>query len=155
LIEKQRTETFRILSEVVEALKQEDMVHKMTFRDKKLTGSFGQVLYAFEKISDELHGTAARGMSTWACGELQSSLDEFEKLLQERGLEINTYDSIKYACDKIRYPLGELLKFLAGEASEIPSTSAAIVFADALASSFSELRGIAEGIDNEYSAIQK
>jgi Zn-dependent M32 family carboxypeptidase len=51
LIEKQRTQAVRILSDVVKELKEEDKAHEIAFREKKLRNSFNQVLYAFEKIS--------------------------------------------------------------------------------------------------------
>jgi hypothetical protein len=94
-------------------------------------------------------------MGRWGADHLQSSLDEFEKLLKERDLGIDTYDSIQYRYDEIKYPLAQLRKFFAGEASDIPSRKAALVFADALRSSFSELMGIAEEIDHEYSLLPK
>jgi hypothetical protein len=155
LIEKQRTEAVRILSELVKELKEEDEAHKVVFREKKLRNAFNQVLYAFEKISEDLRGNSAVAMGAWGADHLQSSLDEFEKSLKERGIGVDSYDAIQYRYDEIKYPLAELRKFFSREASDIPSPKAALVFADALRSSFSELMDIAEEIDHEYSLLPK
>jgi hypothetical protein len=153
LIEKQRAQAVRILSEVVKELKEEDKAHKAVFREKKLRNSFSQVLYAFEKISEDLRKNSAVTMGAWGADHLQSSLDEFEELLKERGLGVDTYDSVQYRYNQIKYPLTELRKFFAGEASDIPSCKAAVVFADALRSAFSGLMDIAEEIDRDYMSV--
>jgi hypothetical protein len=83
---------------------------------------------------------------------LYKSLAEFEKLLQERGMALDSYDSMKYLYEKIEHPLSELRKFIKGERSEVLSDNSAAVFAEALQHYFSELRGIAIEIDEEYSS---
>jgi hypothetical protein len=151
LIEKQRVEVIRIMSEVVTKLKQEDRMHKEAFREKKLKACFNQVGYAFEKISEELRGAPAI-FGAWGVGHLRTVLNEFERLLNERGIRIDTYDSIKYLRLDIEYPLAHLTKFVNGEPCEIASREAAQVFVKSLDTYFSELMHIAEEIDNEYSA---
>lgn len=140
----------RVLSEVVKGLKEEDDAHRAKFREKKVRDSFSQVLYAFEKIAEELSGTQKTGLATWGIDHLQSSLSDFEKMLEERGLGVQTSDSIKYLYDEISYPLAELRKFLKGEVSEVPSRKAASVFAEALNGYFLRLMNIASEIDEEY-----
>jgi hypothetical protein len=51
LIEKQRAETVRILSEVVNDLIEQEKAHRDKFRDIKLVKAFAQISYAFEKNS--------------------------------------------------------------------------------------------------------
>lgn len=150
LIEKQRAEAVRILSEVIRDLKETDEAHKIAFHEKKLRKAFDQVLYAFEKISEDIDGSTPVIMGRWGVDHLQSSLDAFAALLRERGLAVDTYDSIQYQFDEIEHPLSELRKFFAGEPSEISSPQTARVFANALKPSFQELMDIAEEIDNEY-----
>jgi hypothetical protein len=151
LIETQRKEAARILLEVVNQLREEDRTHKKRFREVKLENSFNQVLYAFEKISEDLRQYGQPAMGKWGAEHLQSSVNQFESLLKQRGMDINTYDSIKYRYDEIKYPLDELRKFFAHETSDIPKREAAQVFADALQTHFSELMDIAREIDEEYS----
>jgi hypothetical protein len=155
LIAKQRKEAVRILSEVVKQLKVQDEEHKSKFRAESLKGNFHLVLYAFEKISEEIRGTQPVTMGKWAVDELQSALDRFEQTLKKRGLDLGTYDSIEYRYGEIEYPLGELRKFIDGTASEIPSRKAARVYADALQSSFTELMDLAGSIDEEYLAVEQ
>jgi len=109
-----------------------------------------QVLYAFEKIFEDLRGNREIAMGTWGAEQLQSSLDRCESLLKERGMNLDTYDSIKYRYDEIRYPLGELIKFFDSRESDISNRETAIVFAEALRGHFSELMDIAKEIDDEY-----
>jgi hypothetical protein len=152
LIEKQRAETFRILSEVVEDLRAQEEAHRAKFRGAQLMGIFDQVGYAFEKIFEELRRDSVPAMGTWGVGHLRTSLDNFEKLLNERGLKLDSYDSVKYLYDEIEHPLTELRKFLHREESEVLSNKSAIVFAQALQSHFDELRHIAGEIDEEYAS---
>lgn len=150
LIERQRSEATRILLEVVKQLQEEDRIHREQFRETKIGESFNQVLYAFEKVFEELRGHRPIAMGAWGAEHLQSSLDRFESLLKERGMNLDTYDSIKYRYDEIRYPLGELIKFFNSKESDISNPETAVVFADALCSHFSELMDIAKEIDEEY-----
>jgi hypothetical protein len=152
LIEKQRAEAARILAEVVEELREQDKAHRAQFRETKIVQLFNQVSYAFEKIFEELHRGSGPILSNWAVDHLYKTLDDFEKLLKERGIALDSYDSIKYLYQKIEHPLTELRKFIKGERSEVLSDGSAAVFAEALQHYFSELRGIAIEIDEEYSS---
>ena len=155
LIEKQRVEVARILSEVVEDLRAEEEVHRARFREVKLMAVFSQVSYAFEKIFEEIRHDSARVLSSWAAEHLRKSLDEFGTLLKARGLNVDSYDSIEYLYNQIDHPLTELTKFVKNEPSEILSSESAVVFAEALRQYFDELQQIASEIDHEYEAPPK
>ena len=114
--------------------------------------AFDHVSYAFEKIFEELRRDSAPVLSNWAVDHLQKSLDDFEKLLKERGLSVKAYDSIEYLYDEIEHPLTELRKFIKREPSEVQSYKSAAVFATALRTHFDELRHIAREIDEEYAS---
>lgn len=152
LIEKQRAEAARILSEVVEELRQQEEVHRAQFRGIKLLKAFNQVSYAFEKIFEEVHRDSGPILSNWAVDHLRKSLEDFERLLKKRGLAVDSYDSIKYLYDEIAHPLTQLSKFVKGEPSEVLSNKSAAVFAEALQHYFGELTDIAREIDDEYSS---
>jgi len=151
LIEQQRVEAVRILSEVVEDLREQEEVHRARFREVKLMAVF-DVSYAFEKIFEEIGRDSTPILSGWAVDHLRNSLDDFGKLLKVRGLGIDSYDSIEYLYDRIEHPLTELTKFVKREPSEIASNKSAVVFAEALQSYFDELRHIAGEIDQEYAS---
>jgi hypothetical protein len=152
LIEKQRVEVTRILSEVVEDLRAQEEVHRARFREVKLMAVFSQVSYAFEKIFEEIRRNSAKVLSSWAVEHLRKSLDEFGLLLKARGLDVDSYDSIEYLYDQIEHALTELTKFVRNEQSEISSNKSAVVFAKALQSYFNELQQIAKEIDQEYAS---
>jgi hypothetical protein len=152
LIEKQRAEAARILSEVVEDLRDQEETHREQFRKVSLMRVFDNVSYAFEKIFEGIRGDSVPNLGTWAVGCLQKSLDDFGELLKARGLGIRSYDSLQYTYDKIEHPLTELTKFVRSEPSEIASNKSAVVFAEALQSHFDELRQMAGEIDREYAA---
>jgi hypothetical protein len=152
LIEKQRAEAVRILSEVVEDLREQEEVHRARFREVKLMAEFNQVSYAFEKIFEEIRGDFPRVLGSWAVDHLRKSLDDFETRLKERGVGVDSYDSIEYLYEEIEHPLTELTKFIKREPSEILSNKSAVVFAEALRTYFDQLRHIAEEIDQEYSS---
>jgi hypothetical protein len=153
MIEKQRAEAARILSEVVSDLKAQDEAHRVAFREKKVLKSFDQVSYAFEKIFEEVRHDCPVILGRWAVGQLQASLDQFETLLLERGLTLDSYSAIKHVYREIEHPLVELRKYVAGEPSAISSRATAVVFATALKTLFSELREVATEIDEEYSTV--
>jgi hypothetical protein len=148
LIKNQRIETIRILTEVVNDLREQERSHRSKFKDTKLMRTFDQVGYAFEKISEELGRKPI--LSKWAVNQLQVSLDNFANLLRARGLNLEEIDSIKYLYVWIRHPLTELTKFINNEPSEVLSTDSTNVFLSALQKYFAELREIAREIDEEY-----
>jgi hypothetical protein len=152
LIEKQRAEAARILSEVVEDLRGQEEAHREQFRKVSLMKVFDHVSYAFEKIFEGIRGGAVPNLGTWGVGCLQKSLDDFGDLLKARGLSMRSYDSLYYVYEKIDHPLTELTKFVRMEPSEIASNKSAAVFAEALRSYFDELRSMAGEIDQEYAA---
>ena len=152
LIEKQQAEAVRILSEVVEDLREQEEVHRSQFREVKLMAAFDQNSYAFEKLFEEIRGDSVCPRGNWAVKHLRKSLDDFEKLLKARDLSLDSYDPIKYRYDEIEHPLTELTKFMQREPSEIVSNKTAVVFLEALQSYFKHLRQMAGEIDEEYSS---
>ncbi len=103
-----------------------------------MTGPFHTVTYAIEKIFEDLHKNTLVGIGKWGADTLKSALDDSRKMLSDREMSIETYDSIKYHYEQIEYPLKELQKFFAGEPSDIGSYQAAMVYGDALQGCFSE-----------------
>ena len=152
MIRNQRAEAVRILEEVINELREQDKAHKAKFRNSKLVSVFDQAGYAFEKIFEESRPNAVRVLGRWAIDHLQTCLDNFARLLKERGAGIEAYDSIEYRYNEIAHPLAELRKFLFRESSEVLSDKSAVVFAEALQSHFDTLRHIAGEIDDEYAS---
>lgn len=149
LIWRQRAEAIRILEDLVEQLRKQEEAYRAQFRDKRLVDLFHLTSYAFEKIFEEVRPGVPRALSEWAVGQLQVCLDDFERMLKQRGINVETYDSINYLYKEIVYPLEQLRKFIVGEQSQILSEESEKVFATALESHFQRLRHIAGEIDEE------
>jgi hypothetical protein len=152
LIEQQRVETKRILTEVVTDLRDKEESYRAQFRDVRLVATFSQVSYAFEKIFEGIRRGSIANMSPWGISHLQKVLDDFEQGLNQRGINLDTYDSIKYLYKDMAHPLTELSKFILGRPSEVASYESATVFAEALQGYFGRLRDIAVEIDEEYAS---
>jgi len=125
------------------------------FRGAKLKKAFDQVSYSFEKILGEVRGDSELVLAKQAVNQLQISLNQFENLLTERGLRVDSYDSVKNLYQEIEHPLTELRRFFMKEPSEILTDKAGVVFVNALKSSFCKLITIAEEMDEEHSSIPK
>jgi hypothetical protein len=151
LIEQQRAETARILTEVIDELRAKEEAHRAQFREAKLVEAFSLASYAFEKIFEGIRRRSI-SLDQWAVDHLQQTLDDFEKQLQQRGLSIQIYDSIQYLYDEIAHPLAELKKYILRQQSEILSDKSAVVFAEALHGYFDRLREMAGEIDEEYAS---
>ncbi len=125
------------------------------FRHAKLKKAFDEVWYSFEKIVGEVRGDTQLVNAKQAVNQLQISLNQFENVLTERGLSIDSYDSIKYLYQEIEHPLSELRRYFMKEPSEILTDKAAVVYVNALKASFLALIDIAEGMDKKHSSIPK
>ena len=125
------------------------------FHRAKLKKTFDEVWYSFEKIVGEVRGDSELVIAKQAVNQLQISLNQFENLLTERGLSIDSYDSIKYLYQEIEHPLSELRRYFMKEPSEILTDKAGVVYVNALKASFLGLIDIAEGMDNKHSSIPK
>ena len=152
LIAQEREETTRILSEVVEDLREQERAHRARSKDTKLADALRLVNYAFEKIFEGLRPGRYPTLGSWAVRQLQQSLDDFSGLLKQRGLEVDSYDSVKCHYDEISHPLAELTKFMSQEPSEVASDASAVVFTTALQTHFDRLCEIAREIDEEYAS---
>jgi hypothetical protein len=152
LIEQQQVETKRILTEVVTELRDNEESYRAQFRDVRLVATFSEVCYAFEKIFEGIRRNSIPNMSPWGISHLQKVAGDFERELNQRGISLDTYDSIKYLYKDIAHPLTELSKFILRKPSEIGSHESAAVFAEALRTYFGQLRDIATEIDETYAS---
>nr|QNO49192.1 hypothetical protein CDCKMDEO_00037 [Methanosarcinales archaeon ANME-2c ERB4] len=81
-------------------------------------------------------------------------MDKLKESLQKRGIEIDTYDSIKYFYTLLEYPITELKLYfdrLIAKKEPRINDKTAYIFAYFIREQLSELKEIAEEIDDEYS----
>jgi len=156
LIADQRSYVSQILSSVISELARREAVHKDKFKMEKLASLFPPALsYCFEKIFGGTRGTEHPSLAESHVRQVKQVLQTFREALAGRGIEIDTYDSIKHIYDLLEYPLAELEKFFqsakAGKEAEI-SERAAYIFAYFAKDHVDKLRQIAQEIDDDYAS---
>ena len=85
---------------------------------------------------------------------VKKALLNVKDALENRGVEIGTYDSIKYIYDKLEFPIAELETYfnrLGDQKNLNINSETAYIFTHFINSKFAELQEICKGIDEEYS----
>jgi hypothetical protein len=156
LIKDQKKSASEILLTIIDTLEQEEKAHKEKFRIEKLTSAFAPLHYAFEKLykvllTGEIHHPIY-GESNLQ--QIKGTLDTFKNALARRGIELETYDSIKFVYKELEYPLNELEKFFQnakeGKTLNIDEKTA-YIFVFFVEKQIDELEEIAKEMDEEYS----
>lgn len=144
----------KILKSVIKELKRKDNAHKKEFMMKKLASTFPNTLsYYFEKTYEAIGKPENIQMGKMYIGLIRQCLVDFEKLIIERNLSIDTYSGVKYLWDEIQYPLEELETFFKdnhGKDIQIINEKTARIFWDFLKRMIFELKDVAQQIDKEY-----
>lgn len=156
IIKKQRKILSSILQSLREKLCSEEQVHKKRFRMDKLAEVFSQAHYFVEKIYDGLKGGDKIPIGKIGIQMIKKEiLGEFANKLKERGIELETYDSIKYIYDLLGYPIDGLntyLNRLENNKKANINAQAAYIFWFFIREHIKELEQIAKDIDAEYAS---
>lgn len=152
LIADQKDDLSQILESLIRRLEDEDAAHKEKFRMDKLAAVFPQTLtYHFSKVVEGIR----KGELQFAAINLEQitkALESFKEALASRGIELETYDSIKYLYDQLEHPLRRLQRFLKNQTSESGfGPQDANIFVYFVEKKVEELKRIAQEIDDEYS----
>lgn len=154
-ITNQRKAVSEVVSFVIEELGRENFAHKEKFKMEKLAAIFPPTLgYDFEKLYE---GTRSHGLHPLGLIHLRHIESVYKQLLdvlKKRGIEIDTYDWLKYLYDQIGYPIEELEAFLGGDSVQGGrlNNKDAYIFAYFIEAKLKELRQFAEELDGEYSS---
>lgn len=155
LIADQRKYISEILNSVINKLNEEKMNHKKEFRMEKLVSIFPSTLdYHFEKVFETLIASKPASIGEMNLQLIEKTLNAFREILKKRGIELETYESINYVFQLIDYPLNELSIFFHNSKSGIETNineKTAFIFAFFVEKKISELRQMAQEIDEEYS----
>ena len=154
LIKDQRTYLSKELKKIVDFLKIEEKKHKERFKMEKLENIFSS-RYHISKIFEGISKPKYAVMSEIHLQQIKDVMDKFKKSLQKRGIEIETYDSIKSLYELLEYPLKKLelyFKKLIKKEKPAIDDKTAYIFADFIERHLSELKEIAKEIDTEYSS---
>jgi len=156
LVKEQERYLSKILKEVINVLETEEKAHKEKFKMKKLEAVFPNTFsYYIEKIFEKIEKSKHAEFGLMYVKLVKEVMDKLKESLQERGIEIDTYDSIKYLYELLEYPIIELkLYFERLIAKEEPriNDKTAYIFAYFIREQLSQLKEIAKEIDDEYSS---
>jgi hypothetical protein len=149
-IRDQEKQAADLLASAFAELGGRDSTHRKEFRMEKLTIGFAKVGYPLEKLTSACDGRDDPAFGRYGLESIQNALAEFREALGRRGLDIDTYDAVKYAYERLEYPLCKLKAHLDGDA--ILDQQAAYIFASFVAERLTELKAMAAEIDEEYSS---
>lgn len=156
LIQEQRKYLSKILKKVIKVLEAEEKVHKEKFKMDKLETVFPDtLLYYIEKIFENIGKLDHAELGLVHVKLVKKVMDKLKRTLQKRGIEIDTYDSIKFLYELLEYPIIELeLYFNKLTAKEEPriNDKTAYIFTYFIKDKLYELKEIAKEIDDEYSS---
>ena len=97
LIKEQRKFLSKILKKSIKVLKAEEKAHKEKFKMEKLETVFPNTLsYYIEKIFENIGKLDRAKLGLRHIRLVKKVMDKLKESLQKRGIEIGTYDSIKY-----------------------------------------------------------
>jgi len=156
LIKEQRKYLSKILKKVIKFLKAEEKAHKEKFKMEKLEAVFPNTLsYYIEKIFENIGKSDNVKLGLRHVKLVKKVMGKLKESLQKRGIEIDTYESIKYLYELLEYPITELeLYFDRSKAKEEPriNDKTAHIFTCFVKEKLYELKEIAKEIDDEYSS---
>jgi len=156
LIADQKEYISKILESIITKLEYEEKAHKEKFRMEKLVSIFPSHLqYDLSKLREGTRKNERAAQGEIAARSIRKTLQNFQQALAKRGIELETYDSIKYLYNELEYPLCELEEFFQCvilEKEPKINEKAAYIFADFVARKIDELIQIAQEIDKDYSS---
>jgi len=156
LIADQREYLSDIINAVKDKLEKQEVAHKERFRMEKLVSFFPDALdYSLRKILEttEMREDVVPGEASLQ--QVKQAIQSFKGALEKRGIDLETYDSIKHVYDLLEYPLGELENFFLGvkigRQSNI-NEKTAYIFAFFVGKKVAELKQMAQELDEYYSS---
>jgi len=155
LIKEQRRYLSEILKKVINVLEAEERIHKEKFKMEKLEAVFPNTFsYYIEKIFENIGKSKNAKLGLMHVKLVKEVMGKLKESLQKRGIEIDTYDSIKDLYELLEYPITELeLYFDRSKTKEELKINdkTAYIFAYFVREHSSKLKEIAKEIDSEYS----
>lgn len=154
LIKEQRKYLSKALEKVIDSLIAEEKAHKEKFKMEKLENIFSNSQYYIEKIFEAIWKPEDAILGQMHIKLVKKNIEKLKESLQNRGIEIDTYDSIKNIYKLLEYPIIELELYFNGIlAKEEPriNEKEAYIFAYFINDHLLQLKEIAKEIDDEYS----
>lgn len=156
IINEQKKLLSEKLKTILQSLKDEEKAHKEKFKMKKLESAFPETfLYHIRAILESVLSADKRVLGKAHLEQIKTTLDNLKTMLKERGIKIDTYDSIKYLYELLEYPVKELEQYFNSLITKEKSTinhKTAYIFAYFIKEQLFELKEITKEIDDEYSS---
>jgi hypothetical protein len=156
LVKEQRKYLSKVFKNVIKIMKAEEKAHKEKFKMEKLEAVFPDTLsYYIEKILENIGKLDRPELGLVHVTLVKKVMDKLKGTLQKRGIEIDTYDSIKFLYELLEYPIIELkLYFNKLTAKEEPriNDKTAYIFTYFIKEKLYELKEITKEIDDKYSS---
>ena len=155
LLREQRKYLSMILKKVIKVLKAEEKAHREKFKMDKLEAIFPDTLsYYIEKIFENIGKLDHAELGLMHVKLVKEIMGKLKESLQKRGIEIDTYDSIKDLYELLEYPITELELYFDRSKTEEElriKDKTAYIFTYFTREHLSKLKEIAKEIDSEYS----
>jgi hypothetical protein len=149
LISTQRSILRRVLIEVIDKLKEEEMEHRERFRDEKLVDVFPPTLnYYYEKIAETIHGGAPVEFGAGIVGLVIGVVSDFKNALDTRGI-LDAYN-VSYDLELVEYPLAELRRYFDSPDESKLNERDAYIFLVFIRHQIDSLIRFATELDEEY-----
>jgi hypothetical protein len=150
LIEAQQGILEKVLTEVLEKLKEEEVDHRAMFKSERLQDSFPSVLhYYFEKLYESIHGSKPVEFGSMHVKLIAEAVESFKNQMDNRGI-LKVYDSVTYSLDLLEYPIEQLSLYFTDQRSSSLNNKSAYVFAFFVEKHIDDLKSIAEELDKKY-----
>lgn len=151
IIKKQKSLLSEKLNVILQSLKEEEKTHKEQFKTKKLESAFPNTYtYHISGIFESILSMDKRGVGNAHLKQINLILDKLKEMLNERGIVIDTYDSINLLYDELSFPIKKLNIYFDDGAREKIDDKTAYIFAFFIKEKMDELKSIVNEIDKEY-----
>ena len=150
LIATQKRTFMKVLDNVIETLKEEEVGHRNKFAGKLLGGVFSDTTYPFSKIWDAVlrPNSGHAYLVDHYVKEISKCIEAFKDGLKERG---EPDDRISGIYEKLEYALQHIKAFFDGENNTHIQREDAYIFVSFVEQQIKVLKEIAEELDQEYS----
>lgn len=153
LIQRQRAGVVRLLTNAARKLREREVEHRNTFKDKKLADIFPEALdYYVGKVFEACHGDNNRRV--FGCGMVDSIakiVTQFKDALTERGI-LPAYNALQQDIGDVQYPLDELRAYFTGATESTLNERSSDIFAFFVRHKLHELKRVAQEFDAEYAS---
>jgi len=153
LIDGQRQSFLKVLGAAEEELKSKDADHLRQFSGDSLAARLSGADDYMEKVFEAIERTELRELALGVLGGIENMLSDFQKALETRGSDLNTYYGIKHTHVQTTYPIPKLKEHLSG--TDLVEAEAVYIFAKHLRDQLDKLRLMAQEIDAEYQVVRE